>query len=99
MPRRIPQVRSNSLSWSDDTATARTIHVGSPAWFQWLAEDTTRSFAFRGEHGNFTARREVRAGGAYWYAYRTVAGHLRKEYLGKAEELTPDVLAGVARRL
>jgi LuxR family maltose regulon positive regulatory protein len=54
---------------------ASGVVVGSPAWFTWLADDSTRSFSFRSPAGDYTARKERRQrGGAYWVAYRTVAG-------------------------
>ena len=36
----------------------------------------------------FLARREQRAGGWYWYAYRRQAGRLRTAYLGRSAELS-----------
>src|SRR5690242_14629155 len=65
-----------------------SIQVGSSAWYVWLNEPTTGSFAFRSSQGTLTARREQRHGIWYWYAYRTQEGHLQKVYLGKSEELT-----------
>lgn len=62
------------------------ILVGSAAWFAWLAEQ--QRFVFSGEHGRFTARREMRRGQPYWYAYRRREGKLRKAYLGRADGLT-----------
>jgi LuxR family maltose regulon positive regulatory protein len=74
--------------------------VGSPAWFAWLAEDGVRSFSFRSPAGGYTARRERRQrGGAYWVAYRTVAGRQHKVYLGKGDELTLERLAEAAATL
>lgn len=62
-----------------------SIPVGSPGWYAWLA--SAKTFSFQSERGNFTAQREKRRNGTYWYAYRR-AGKLMKVYLGKAEELT-----------
>ncbi len=64
------------------------IQVGSDAWYAWLNESATRSFAFHSPQGTLTARREHRHGIWYWYAYRSQKGHLHKAYLGKSEELT-----------
>jgi LuxR family maltose regulon positive regulatory protein len=66
---------------------AGPITVGSPAWFAWL-EDAT-AFSFTSPAGNFSARKERRArGGWYWKAYRTANGTLHRAYLGKRENLT-----------
>ncbi len=65
-----------------------TIEVGSEAWYAWLTEPATRSFAFHSPQGTLTARREHIHGTWYWYAYRSQNGHLHKAYLGKSEELT-----------
>jgi LuxR family maltose regulon positive regulatory protein len=75
------------------------IQVGSEAWYAWLNEPATRSFAFHGPRGTLTARREHRHGAWYWYAYRSQAGHLHKTYLGKSEELTPVRLHEAASKL
>src|ERR1700674_3257642 len=68
------------------------VPVGSAAWLVWLDAPETSSFRF--EHGadGFTARRERRPGGLYWYAYRKRARQLRKAYLGRASELNLDRL-------
>jgi LuxR family transcriptional regulator, maltose regulon positive regulatory protein len=39
-----------------------------PAWFAWL--EVASSFAFHGQNGSFTARKETKQRGAgYWYAW------------------------------
>jgi len=71
-------------------------------WRQWLAAATTTTFRFEHPLCNFTARRERKRDGSYWYAYRTRGGALQKAYLGKSTDLTLDrlqeVAAGFARR-
>ncbi|HZG67154.1 MAG TPA: AAA family ATPase, partial [Herpetosiphonaceae bacterium] len=63
------------------------ITVGTPVWFAWL-EDAT-AFTFTSPSGSFSARKERRTrGGWYWQAYRTADGVLKKAYLGKLENLT-----------
>jgi LuxR family maltose regulon positive regulatory protein len=80
-----------------DPIDAATITVGTPAWFTWLADPATRSFAFRHPAGVFTARKERRQRGEdYWVAYRMRTGRLRKFYLGKSPELTSERLRGAA---
>jgi LuxR family maltose regulon positive regulatory protein len=77
---------------------ASPITVGTPAWFNWLEGAT--SFAFSGPAGSFTAHKENRArGGWYWKAYRTVHGKMRRFYLGKAADLTLERLNHAAATL
>jgi LuxR family transcriptional regulator, maltose regulon positive regulatory protein len=87
--RAIPRVIDNLLV---PPASARqnlpTIEVGSQAWYAWLTEPATHSFAFQSPQGTLTARREQIHSTWYWYAYRSQNGHLHKTYLGKSEELT-----------
>jgi len=61
--------------------------IDGPTWFAWL--DEVSSFAFRGQSGSYTARKETKQRGAvYWYAYRKTQGKLAKKYLGKTADLT-----------
>ena len=69
----------------------------STAWYNWLDQHST--FLFRLPFVHFTARKEKRAGGLYWYAYRRSQGKLRTAYLGKTRELTFDRLSAVAAAL
>jgi LuxR family maltose regulon positive regulatory protein len=74
------------------------IPVGTPAWFAWLERAT--AFAFTSPAGRFTARKEARArGGWYWKAYHTVHGTLHRAYLGKTADLTLDRLNQAAATL
>lgn len=77
----------------------RRIDVGSTAWWDWLTAPQTTTFRFQHGDSSFTARRERRRGGWYWYAYRRQAGQLLKSYLGRSEDLTRDHLAAVAGAL
>src|SRR6266566_4417734 len=73
------------------------IVVDSSDWYAWL--QTASTFAFRGEHGSFTAHKERaghRRGRLYWRAYRTWHGKLHRAYLGQSEELTLERLQSVA---
>ena len=91
-----PKVISGILYTDDDfTGTA----VGSPAWLAWL--DTASTFYYESRHGGlFTAHREHRQRGThYWTAYRRQRGVLRRLYLGKADQLTPQRLEDVALTL
>jgi len=81
--------------------------LDSPAWFAWLAVERTQRFAyalFDAQVGYIvgfvTVRKERRQrGGGYWVAYRRVAGHVRKVYIGRSSEVTAARLAGTAEQL
>jgi LuxR family transcriptional regulator, maltose regulon positive regulatory protein len=97
--RQIPSVADGLLQGTAAGGDAG-LEVGSAAWFAWLADDGARSFSFRSPAGVYTARRERRQrGGAYWVAYRTLAGRQYKVYLGKGDELTLHRLSGAAATL
>jgi LuxR family maltose regulon positive regulatory protein len=100
MPRNrdIPRVNHYYLycSGSDD----EQIKIDSQRWFEWLELEETRSFAFEGYNGYFTARKESKKRGTeYWYAYRWLNGKTKKVYLGASSNLTRDKLNEVARTL
>ncbi len=83
-------VRNDLLFAAAERDESHTIRVGSSSWYAWLASH--HGFIFEGGAGHFTARREMRRGIAYWYAYRRRAGKFSKTYLGKSEELTQERL-------
>ncbi|MCE3274541.1 MAG: ATP-dependent transcriptional regulator, MalT-like, LuxR family [Propionibacteriaceae bacterium] len=96
---RIPFV-ANGMLHVDAARDAAGVVVGSPAWFAWLAADSSRSFSFRSPAGAYTARKERKQrGGAYWVAYRTAAGRQYKKYLGTVADLTLEHLADAAAAL
>jgi len=69
--------------------------IEGPAWFAWL--NAVSSFAFHGQRGSYTARKETKQRRAvYWYAYRNTKGKLAKKYLGKTADLTLARLEDVA---
>lgn len=74
--------------------SSEPITIGTVEWFVWLEQH--RSFCFETVHSTFTARKEKRPGGWYWYAYRRKQGKLNTAYLGKSEELTFERLNTVA---
>jgi len=87
--RAIPRVIDHHLVPLDSANASFTpIQVGSEAWYTWLNEPASGSFAFSSPQGTLTARREERHGTWYWYAYRSRSGRVHKTYLGKSEELT-----------
>ncbi len=81
----------------EETAVSLPISLESPQWHNWLAQH--KQFKFKGDEGHFSARRETRHGGNYWYAYRRRSGKLHKVYLGKSEEITQLRLEQVAADL
>lgn len=93
----MPHAAFFSLSWMDQDQVYELstlpdearLHLTSeePIWFGWL--EKVSSFAFHGQQGSFTARKETKQrGSTYWYAYRKRQGTLVKKYLGKAADLT-----------
>jgi LuxR family transcriptional regulator, maltose regulon positive regulatory protein len=96
MPRRenrnMPRVESGYLY-----ADAGSLAVDGQEWLPWVESHT--AFYFESPGGTFTARRELRSGSWYWYAYRKHKGRLSKLYLGKSVELTGARLVEVAELL
>jgi non-specific serine/threonine protein kinase len=76
-----------------------SIQIGEDAWRQWLSAPETVSFHFEAEGSSFTARRELRRGHAYWYAYRRHGGRLAKVYLGRSDDIDRAQLAAAAAQL
>ncbi len=80
------------------TDEPQPITVEDSAWFSWV--DEVSSFAFHGQNGSYTARKENRPRGTtYWYAYRKTQGKLAKKYLGRTSDLTMRRLEDVGRML
>ena len=96
MPRRenksMPKVESAFL-YSD----AGSFPVGGREWSEWITSHT--AFYFQHPAGTFTARKELRSGGWYWYAFRKHQSKLYKLYMGKSEEITSARLVEIARLL
>ena len=92
-----PTVHGELLTWRAAGAD-HTLNVGSADWFAWLEGAT--SFAYQDSAGRFTARKERRQrGGWYWKAYRKLAGKLHRVYLGKTADLTAAQLTAAATTL
>lgn len=89
----------DGVLWAGEQGTAvfPPIPLDSPQWNNWLT--THNQFKFKGAAGHFSARREIRHGNDYWYAYRRRSGKLHKAYLGKSEEITPARLEQAAAKL
>jgi class 3 adenylate cyclase/tetratricopeptide (TPR) repeat protein len=95
MARSIPKARDGSLQQhTADGTSIDPIPIGTAEWFSWLEQH--RSFCFEAGRMTFTARKEQRPGGWYWYAYRRSQGKLHSVYLGKSEELTLERLRAIA---
>lgn len=86
---------------SGDVIHVRTQRPGAPAeatprWLAWLAENDRFAYDDR-LGGSFTARKEQRRVGAFWYAFANINGKTIKRYLGKTEQLDSRRLAAVGR--
>ncbi len=98
MAHRIPTVRDGCLQdLTMNENVVDTLVIGSSEWFAWLENHC--SFRFETDCAAFTARKEQRPGGWYWYAYRRKQGKLCSTYTGKSVELTLDRLSSVAEIL
>lgn len=94
-------------AWAGVAALENGLRRDSPAWFAWLDDPATTSFAypvFDAAHGwidsFLTVRKERRQrGGTYWTAYRHVGGRLRKVYLGRSSTVNHARLLAVAAAL
>src|ERR687895_616650 len=93
-----PRVLDGALAYTDETG-GHVVRVGSDDWARWLEAPGTTRFRFEEATGSFTARREHRGSGTYWYAYRKRGGRLAKAYIGPSRELDRVRLAEVAARL
>jgi LuxR family transcriptional regulator, maltose regulon positive regulatory protein len=83
--------------WQTLYTDSVAVPLESPAWFDWLAHNTT--FYFEWPDGPFTARRELRGGAVFWYAFRRHRGKLYKAYLGRTADLTHARLLAVAEHV
>jgi ATP/maltotriose-dependent transcriptional regulator MalT len=103
----MPKAAEYTLAWSVErqayvlsdhqTKLDLALDGDSTTWQAWLKQAT--SFAFRGQGGSYTARRErVKKGGWYWYAYRRSQKRVRKQYLGKSDALSLQRLEEIAER-
>ncbi len=77
--------------------------VGSKAWFEWLELPESKSFSFDSSGSSlasdFTARRETRNKGNYWYGYKLINCRLRNTYIGLSSDLTFSHLLQVGKQL
>ncbi len=73
------------------------IRVGDKEWFEWLEQN--RHFHITTYAGSFSARKEKRRNGFYWYGVKKVLGRVKKKYLGASGQLTNQALYDVAQQL
>jgi len=83
--------------WRTLYTDSAALPLESSLWFDWLAHNTT--FYLEAPDGTFTARRELRNGVAFWYAFRRHRNKLYKAYLGRSIDLTHARLLAVAQHL
>jgi len=99
MARKTPLIHDDQLVYRQN-GQVRALTVGTPTWYAWLL--TNSIFAFHGDVGSFTARKERASnqrGSWYWKAYRKHHGKLYSTYLGKSQALTIEHLHAVAATL
>ena len=90
----------------DPMGPDRSVQLDTPAWFAWLAAETTKRFSYPLFDpqvgyivGWMTVRKEQRQrGGDYWVAYRRRSGHVRKVYIGSSGVVTGERLKAIAYR-
>jgi LuxR family maltose regulon positive regulatory protein len=93
----MPKIPTYTLAWSPavaayelyETASREVLQIvpESSEWFAWV--DQVSSFAFAGQSGHYTARKEAKQRGhRYWYVYLALGERLTKKYLGKSADLT-----------
>lgn len=90
------------------------VQVGSGIWLDWLEKNKsfrfemtlTRTFEASPtqkyetrETASFSACKERRPSGEFWYATRKINGKLRRAYIGESKRLTPFRLEEIARQL
>ncbi len=84
---RLPENKTTpKVVWQTLYTESAAVPLESPLWFEWLSANST--FYLESHEGSFTARREVRGGAAFWYAFRRQQNKLYKAYLGRSADLT-----------
>ena len=81
------------------TQAGQTIQVDSPQWFVWLQTATRFCYSPRHTSYRFTARKEKRRRGFFWYGYLKSGLKLHNVYLGKPERFTAAFLDQACDRL
>jgi hypothetical protein len=89
--------RRADMVWRTLYTDSAAVSLESTSWFDWLAHNAL--FYLESQEGTFTARRELRGGTAFWYAFRRHRNKLYKAYLGRSTDLTYARLVAVAQQL
>ncbi len=96
----MPRYARHQLWWSEEVHAYELFVDGLPSEQAFTADwlETITSFSFRSRTGGtYTVRKQtVQRGGAYWYGYRRLHGHLVKRYVGKTIDLSVSHLEKVA---
>src|SRR6266566_1082509 len=105
---RMPKAAA-TLLWSPERERYEWQHRGESSSSPVSPEETSgflrlvggsSSFAFQGQHGHLTLRKESRLHGeGYWYAYRSQGRRTRKKYLGRRPSLSIARLEDIAEAL
>ena len=105
---RMPKAAA-TLLWSPERERYEWQHRGESSSSPVSPEETSgflrlvggsSSFAFQGQHGHLTLRKESRLHGeGYWYAYRSQGRRTRKKYLGRTPSLSIARLEDIAEAL
>ena len=106
MAKTTPKVASNGGNSAAYLMIETPILVGVPNWFAWLEIPQNRAFIFESYNSstseklwNFSAQKEERKDGFYWYGYKRFEGKLQRQYLGQGAELSLEKLLDAARKL
>ena len=108
MAKETPLVEDNILTVKDPE-TDKVIYsfdIGSAdEWKYWqgfLENEKSFRYLFTTRQGfklSFSARKEKRPNGLYWYAHKYVDNKLRRKYIGKNDNLTPEKLREIALKI
>ena len=85
-------------NWGHKMKRSPLIKQSPLTLIEWL--DSITSFRFTGKGGSLTMRGERKQrGGIYWYAYLVHQQKQYKLYVGKADQITYELLENVVRKM
>lgn len=79
-----PTVKAGTLYTNDDFNGIQLSNAKE--WYAYLID--CKAFYFEGKTIGFSMRQEKMRNGYFWYAYRRIAGKLKKVYVGMPEIIT-----------